>query len=421
MSMTADLVVRHATQIFTAEEGTIQNLIIRNGAIAVQGSSVVWVGFDTDLEHSVEMTSSTIQIDASGCVVTPGFIDPHTHVVFAGSRFQEFEWRLEGKPYLEIMAEGGGILSTVKAVRAATEEALITQSMSRLNRMLAFGVTTCEAKSGYGLDLPSELKLLRVIRALSSLQPVKLVPTFLGAHTVPQEFAKDRNAYVDLVVNEMLPAVIEARLATGCDVYIEEGAFDPQQSERILRAARDGGLSLHAHAGQFSDLGGTEMAARLGASSVDHLDVISQDGLDAMAEAGTVAVLLPGAAASLGLRPPRAERFLEAGVRVALATDCNPGTSYTENLLLMAFIAATAMGLSCADSLRAITSMAARAIGLAEPEGTIVAGASADLVIHSVEDWREILYHFGVTHARQVIIGGRIAFPYPIRHRVPAH
>jgi imidazolonepropionase len=392
--MRADLVIRNASQVVTClgDPG-----VIEGGAVAVRDGKVV--GVDRELEVEGEV------LDARGGVVTPGFVDPHTHVVFAGSRPREFEWRLEGRPYLEILGEGGGILATVRAVREADGDRLVAESLPRILRMLSFGVTTVEVKSGYGLDVEAELKILRAIRTLGELVPVRLVPTFLGAHAFPPEYGDDHEGYVELVIREMIPRVVEEGLARGCDVYVDRGVFDADQAERILRAGKDAGLGVHVHAGQFEDRGGPEMAAGLGALSVDHLDVISDRGLEMMAEAGSVAVMLPGASVSLGQEPPRVERIQEAGVTVALATDCNPGTSYTENLPLMAFEGCTRMGLSVSDAMLGITRNAARAIGV--QGGTIEEGARADLVIHGVGDWREILYHFGVTHVRDVLVAGR--------------
>lgn len=409
MEIEADLLIENAAQVFTAREGRGAPEVLEGATVAVRDREIAWLGPASTAREHVRVSGSTEVVDASECVVTPGFIDPHTHVVFAGSRPREFQWRLQGRPYLEILEQGGGILSTVQSVRQADESTLVAQTLPRLARMLAFGITTCEVKSGYGLDVDTELKMLRVVRTLGQRQPIRLVPTFLGAHAVPAEFAGRRDEYVDLVRGEMLDSVTRDGLASGCDVYVEKAAFSTAQAERVLERARDAGLTLHVHAGQFTDLGGPEMAARLGGSSVDHLDVISDSGLEAMAAAGSVAVLLPGACVSLAQPPPRVERFREAGVHVALATDCNPGTSYTENLPLMAFVAVTQMGMTCEEGLYAITRHAARALGLPDGAGTISRGARADLLVHDASDWREILYHFGVTHVRDVFVGGRRA------------
>ena len=408
MTIAADLVIVNASQVFTATGDGADPGIIEDGAVAVHGDRVAWVGPAKRLPTDVRMPPGDAVIDANRGVITPGLVDPHTHLVFAGSRPREFEWRLEGRPYLDILAAGGGILATVGSVRAATEDDLVEQAIPRLGRMLRFGVTTCEAKSGYGLDVENEMKMLRALERLSHAQPVRILPTLLGAHAFPPGFEDDREGYVDLVVREMIPEAAGAGLAVACDVFVDRGVFSVVQAERILRAALDAGLALHVHAGQFEDLGAPELAARLGALSADHLDVISDRGLEMMSSGGVTAVLLPGAAVSLGHEPPRADRFLASGVRVALATDLNPGTSYTENLPLMAFLGATRMGLGCARALLAVTREAARATGSAPPDGTVAPGALADLVVHGVQDWREILYHFGVAHATHVVVGGRL-------------
>ncbi len=408
MAIPADLVIVNASQVFTSVGDGADPGVIEGGAVAVRGDRVAWVGPGGLLSREVRMPGAGSVIDAGGGVVTPGLVDPHTHLVFAGSRPREFEWRLQGRPYLDILAAGGGILATVAAVRAATEDDLVSQALPRLGRMLRFGVTTCEAKSGYGLDVENEMKILRAMRRLSDLQPVRILPTLLGAHAFPPEYASDRDAYVDLVVREMIPEAARTGLARACDVFVDRSVFSPDQAVRILGAARDSGLALHVHAGQFEDLGAPEIAAGLGAISVDHLNVVSDRGLESMASHSVTAVLLPGAALSLGHEPPRADRFLSRGVRVALATDLNPGTSYTENLPLMAFLGATRMGLGCDRALLAITREAALAVGHHLPDGTVAPGAVADLAVHGVPDWREILYHFGVAHTTHVVVGGRL-------------
>jgi imidazolonepropionase len=295
-------------------------------------------------------------------------------------------------------------------VREVSDDQLVEESLPRLRRMLGFGTTTCEVKSGYGLDPDNEMKILRAASRLDSVQPVKIVPTFLGAHAFPPEYEDDHEGYVDLVIEKMIPLVAREKLASACDAYVDKGVFSTEQAGRIFQAARDHGLAVHIHAGQFEDLGGPELAASMGALSADHLDVVSDEGLEAMARQGCIAVMLPGASVSLGQEPPRVERMIEAGVKVALATDCNPGTSYSENLSLMAFMACTRMGLPVDSALVAITRHAAAALGLAENEGTITARATADLVVHGVADWREILYHFGVSHVRHVVIDGKLVY-----------
>jgi imidazolonepropionase len=269
-------------------------------------------------------------------------------------------------------------------------------------------VTTCEVKSGYGLDPETELKMLEVVKALDDSHAVRLVPTFLGAHVFPEEYRDRQSDYVDLVCNEMIPAVASRNLAAMCDVFVDRGVFNRDQARMILSAGRDAGLLPRLHAGQFSDQGGPELAAELGATCADHMECFSQAGIEAMAEAGVAACLLPGAALSLGMRFPEAKRLREAGVEIALATDCNPGTSMTENLTLMAALGSMAMGLTIEDALRGITCVAARALGLQDEVGSLAPGYRADVVLFDIPDYRSLCYHFGVNHAETVIIGGKI-------------
>ena len=402
-----DLVIRNIGQLLPMDGAG--GFAVEEAALAVAGGKVAWAGEEALLPDRVTVGGDAVTVDAAGGVVTPGFVECHTHLVFAGSRAREFEMRMEGRPYLEILEAGGGILSTVRATRAASDGELERSALERIGRLLAFGVTTCEAKSGYGLSTEAELRILRVVRSLGGRTAVRLVPTFLGAHAVPPEHRENKERYVDLVVEEMIPAVAAEGLAAFCDVYIERGAFDYAETERILTAARAKGLGLKLHAGQFEDLGGAGLGARLGAASVDHLEKVSDAGLAAMARAGTVAVLLPGAAFCIRERMPDARRIKGAGVRVAVSTDLNPGTSMTENLPLMMTMAVVNGGMAMEDAMRAVTVHAAAALALGDGTGTLAPGAPADFVIHRARDWREIAYHFGAGSAESVYIGGRKA------------
>ena len=411
----ADLIIRNIGQLLPMDGGTgdasQQDIrTIENSALAVGDGKVIRAGELSGLEGSVAVTDETKTIDAGGCVVTPGFIECHTHLVFASSREKEFQMRMEGKSYLEILEAGGGILSTVRATREASEEELVLSAMKRLNILLSFGVTTCEIKSGYGLDTETELKMLRVMAALQQSQPVRIVPTFLGAHALPPEYRDDREKYIDLVIKEMIPAVAEQNLARFCDVYLEKGAYSRKETERILLAAREKGLLPKLHAGQFNDLDGAGLGARLGAVSIDHLEKVSDEGLAAMAEQGVTAVILPGAAFFVREKTADAARMRKAGVKVAVSTDCNPGSSMTENLPLMLTMAVVNGGLGLKDAIEGATTSAAAALALPHPAGTLAVGAPADIVIHDVRDWRGIVYHFGMSHARTVIIGGNVVF-----------
>lgn len=381
---------------------------VSNAALAARDGAVVWLGEEVEVKKQVGLVEDATVIDAKGKVALPGLVDPHTHLVFAGSRHKEFALRLAGADYLEILAAGGGILNTVRNTRAASHQELEHAARPRLDRLMSFGVTTCEVKSGYGLDVETELKMLEVIRALDRAHPVRLVPTFLGAHVFPEEYRERHADYVELICREMIPEVASRELAVMCDVFLDQGVFDREQARSILNAGLDAGLLPRLHAGQFSDQGGPELAAELGAKCADHMEWFSQAGIEAMAEAGVAACLLPGAALSLGMRFPEAKKLRNAGVEVALATDCNPGTSMTENLTLMATLGAMAMGLSIEDALRGITCVAARALGLEGEVGTLAPGYRADIALFDVPDYRSLCYHFGVNHAHTVIIGGEV-------------
>jgi imidazolonepropionase len=380
--------------------------VIARGAIAIRDSKVVDVGGS---ERIRDLYEAPTEIGAAGCVVSPGLIDPHTHAVFAGSRHLEFGLRMRGASYLEILEAGGGIHSTVQATRAASLEDLVAQSLPRIAAALEFGVTAMEVKSGYGLDMETEIKMLQAAHKLSRAQPVELVPTYLGAHVVPREYQDRRGDYVDLMASRVIPAIAQQGLASACDVFLDRGAFDADEARTVLAAAKANGLAPKIHAGQFTDQGGPQLIAELGGLSADHLEVISDAGVTAMAEAGVVANLLPGAAFSLGDDFPDGRRLADAGVRVALATDDNPGSSRTENLPLMASMGATRMGLTCAEAWKGVTVNAAAALGIDDRAGALLPGRRADLLLLAIPDFRSFLYHFGTNHTAVVMTNGSIA------------
>jgi imidazolonepropionase len=379
---------------------------IADGALAIRGGIVVDVGPSEKIRDQYEAVEL---IDARDHVVAPGLVDPHTHAVFAGSRHLEFGMRMAGASYLEILEAGGGIHSTVGATREATLDELVTQSLPRLASALEFGVTTMEIKSGYGLDESTEIKMLEAVRELAGRQPVRLVPTYLGAHVVPKEYKNRRDDYIDLMTTTVIPKVATTGLASACDVFLDEGAYDLDEARTVLGAAAENGLALKIHAGQFTDRGGPQLIAELGGLSADHLEHVSDEGVSAMSEAGVVANLLPGAAFSLRDHFPDGRRLADAGVAVAVATDDNPGSSRTENLPLMASMGAARMGLTCAEAWQAITVHAARALGAEDRAGTLEIGKPADLVLLAIPDFRAFLYHFGINHTALVIVGGSIA------------
>ena len=378
-----------------------------DGAVVVEGDRIGWLGPTRDLRP---FPVDAQVLDASSKVVLPGFIDSHTHLIFAGSREDEFEQRVRGESYQEIAAKGGGINATVRRVRQSTKEELKALARPRLQRMLSFGVTTVEVKSGYGLSLADEIKCLEAVAELNAEGPLELVPTFLGAHAVPPEYADNRDAYLRLLRDTMLPDVARQRLAEFCDIFCETGVFSVAESDGILKRARDLGLKLKLHADELTPFGGAELAARLGAVSADHLLCITERGIDALAASGTVATLLPGTAFFLGLPYAPARRLIERGVRVALASDCNPGTCPTENLPLIGAMACTQMKMTPAEVVAGLTIHAAAAVGRADRIGSVEIGKQADLIIFDVPDFRHLFYHFGVNHVERVIKRGRVVY-----------
>jgi imidazolonepropionase len=350
------------------------------------------------------------RLDGAGGTLVPGFVDAHTHLPWAGSREEEFARRLAGATYQEIAASGGGILSTVAATRRASEEELVAGVTRRLDHMLAHGTTTAEAKSGYGLDLAAETKQLRAIRRAAAVHPVDLVPTLLAAHEVPPEHRADRGRYLDLVCEEIVPAVAEAGLARFCDVFCEAGVFDAAESRRVLEAGARHGLAPRLHADEFVDSGGAELAAALGALSADHLVAVSDAGVEALARSGVTAVLLPGTSFFLHHhRYAPARRLIAAGVPVALATDCNPGSSYTESVPMILVLAVYELGMTVEEALTAATLNAAACLGVAAEVGTVEEGKRADLVLLEAPNLLHLAYHFGVNPVAAVVKGGRVA------------
>ncbi|HJT76006.1 MAG TPA: imidazolonepropionase [Gemmataceae bacterium] len=410
------LVIRNAAQLVTVASGRERRLagramgqptVIPDGAVVVRDGRIEWIGPTGQLPP---LPPETQVIDAAGKTVLPGLIDSHTHLVFAGSRENEFEQRLLGRTYQEIAAQGGGINATVRLVRHASKAELKALARRRLDRLLRFGVTTVEVKSGYGLSLEGELKCLEVIAELNAEGPQELVPTFLGAHAVPPEFRDDREGYLRLLLDEMLPEVARSRLAEFCDVFCETGVFGLEKTERILTRARDLGFGLKVHADELTPLGGAELAARLGAASADHLLYVSDAGIEALAASGTVATLLPGTAFFLGMPYAPARRLIDRGAAVALASDCNPGTCPTENLPLVGTMACTRMGMLPAEVVTALTLNAAAALGRADRLGSLAVGKQADLIICNTPNYQHLFYHFGVSHVEQVIQRGRVVY-----------
>lgn len=414
---TADLLVEHAAEVLTVASpspgprvgAALREVgLIRDGAVAAADGQIVAVGPTPQVRDAVRLEPGATVVDASGRVVLPGFVDPHTHLVFAGDRIAEFERRLAGASYLEIAAAGGGILSTVAATRAADEETLVALGLARLDRLLRSGTTTVEVKSGYGLTVEDEVKQLRVVHRLSARHEVDLIATVLAAHAVPPEFARDPDGYVRLVTEEILPAVADEDLAEFCDVFCDVGAFTAPQARAVLDAGSALGLVPKLHADEFADLGGARLAADAGAISADHLLHAAEDGLEAMAESGVIAVLLPSTAYFLGLPFAPARRMIALGVPVALGSDYNPGSSPTWAMPAVISLACVGMRLLPAEAIAAATINAAWAIGMAEEVGSLESGKAADLVVLDVGDHRELAMHLGAPVVRQVVKRGRL-------------
>lgn len=408
----ADLVVESAAQVVTCEpargEGPVG--VIPDGAVAAEGERIVWVGPASRLTAEVELGPGARRHNAGGRAVLPGFVDSHTHAVFAGVRDKEYAMRARGVTYPEIAAQGGGILATVRATRQASVDELVALTRPRLDLMLAHGTTTAEVKSGYGLTTADELKMLEVMRRLDAEHPVDVIPNFCGAHEVPPEFRGRTDAYVDLVVTEMLPEVARRRLARYVDVFCEEGVFSIAQSRRVLEAGAQHGLRAKFHADEFVGLGGAELAAEIRALSADHLLKASCEGVARLKAADVTATLLPGTAFFLGLPTAPARSFLETGVRVALASDFNPGSSMGLNLQLVMTMAVSQMKMSLEEALLGVTAHAARGMGLADEVGSLAPGKLCDFLIVDAPSWEQVAYFYGVNHVRQVIKRGRLVW-----------
>ncbi len=415
----ADFLLCNAGEIVTPEgrtalrgAGARRLLRVEGGAIAALNGTIVAVGAERNVRDAVQLQPGAAVVDARGASVIPGFVDPHTHAVFGPPRAAEYAARLEGKTYQEIAAAGGGIHSSVRDVRARSEDDLVTLAVPRLHRMLAHGTTTLEIKTGYGLTLSDELKLLQAIARLRSHTPQDLVATFMGAHEIPLEHRAGRAAYVQLVIEKMLPAA--AGLAEFNDVFCEPSVFTLAESEAILQAGVAHGLRPKLHADELEPYGATELACRLGAVSADHLMFVSEAGVQSLAASATVAVLLPATSFGLASRHwAPARRLLDAGAAVALATDFNPGSSYCESMQAVWSLACSMLRMTPDEGLVAATLNSAAALGRAARVGSLEPGKRCDLLVLHSEDYREVPYHFGVNNVRSVVVGGRVAWTDP--------
>jgi imidazolonepropionase len=399
----ADLVVTGASQLVTCEPGLGDGPlgVIERGALAGFEGKVVWAGPESDLRDAVEIVPDAHEIDAAGGAVIPGLVDPHTHLVFAGDRSEEFAARLRGEPY-----RAGGVRTTVAATRAAPSEDLTALARARLDRFYAHGVTTVEAKSGYGLTSEHERRLIEITARLD--HPVEVVRTFMGAHVLPDEYAPNPNAYVDLIVEGMIPSL--GNLAEFCDVWCEDGAFSQAQCRRILRAAHREGLGIKVHAEQLGHSGGATVAAEFGAVSAEHLEHATDEDALALSRSRTVAVLIPGASMMTGAPFAPARMLLERGVRVALSTDLNPGTSYSENLQLVVALACSHLKMTPEEALLGVTRHAAAALSRESIVGSLAPGARADLVVLEGRSYLDLAYHYGLNLAR-VVLSARTRLP----------
>lgn len=383
--------------------------LIADGALAIYNEKIVAVGTTAEVEESGWVGDTTHRINASGKLVTPGFIDPHTHVLYAGSREHEMALKIKGVPYLEILKQGGGILSTVRKTVQANDEELKAQTLKRLRTMLKMGTTTAEVKSGYGLSLKEEIRALRLIRELNGEQPIDLVPTFLGAHAVPPGYSEE--SFTEYIVQEMLPQVAENKLAEYCDVFCELGVFSVASSAKILQAARKLGFKLKLHADELANSGGAELAGRLQAVSADHLLQASDQGISAMAQHGVIGVILPATSFNLAKNNyARARAMIEKGMAIALATDSNPGSSPTESMPLVLTLASLYLRLTPEEALTAATINAAHAIGRANMAGSLEVGKQGDVLILDVPNLDYLPYHFGANPVELVVKKGRIVW-----------
>ncbi|MFW6449296.1 MAG: imidazolonepropionase [Halobacteriota archaeon] len=403
--MTDALTVIHgATELVVGAGDDAPLEVVEDGAVAIEDGTVAEVGTSDEVTRRFPPSNADTAIDASGRVVLPGFVDSHTHAVYAGDRSDEFVARLSGVTYQELLAEGGGILRTVRAVREATEADLRDRLLDVLDVMLAHGATTVEVKSGYGLTVDAECKMLRAVHAADERHPIDLVATFLGAHAVPPE--SDRTAYVDEVVDEQLPAVVDEGLATYCDVFCDEGAFTREEAARILRIARELGLQLKLHAEEFARLGDSGLAAELGATSADHLLRATDEDARALADAGVIPTLLPGTAFTLGVDYADHERFLEAGAHPAIASDFNPNC-HSPSMVMTVQLATHGMGMTPDAAVRAATVEAARAVDRPD-RGHLRPGAVGDVAILDVPDRVHLAYTFGVNPVETVLKDGEV-------------
>ena len=414
--MNGNIMIKDASQLvtcsgFSAKHGKeMSNLhIINNGAVVIEDGIITAVGSSEDILSDFNESEFEI-IDAQGKAVLPGFVDSHTHLVFGGYRAEEFSWRLRGDSYMDIMQRGGGIFHTVKSTRQATKEQLIEAGIKRLDSMLSFGVTTVEGKSGYGLDCSTEMKQLEVMQKLDELHPVDIVKTFLGAHAVPEEYKSKNNQYIDYLIDKVMPEITKRNLAEFCDVFCEENVFSVEQSRKLLSKAKEMGMKIKIHADEIVHTGGAELAASIGATSADHLLQVSDKGIRDMAESGVVATLLPGTAFSLKEPYARGRYMIDHQCAVAIATDFNPGSCFTESIPLIIALATLYMDMTIEEAISALTINGAAALDRADTIGSIDVGKNGDIIVLEFPSYKYIPYHIAVSTVEKVVKRGNLVF-----------
>ena len=419
--MNGNIFIKNASELvtcsgFAAKKGhEMSELhIIPDGAVIVREGIIDAVGTTQELETTLQKSGSDLSefdtIDAQNKAVLPGFIDPHTHFIFGGYRADEFSWRLRGDSYMDIMKRGGGILNTVRETRKASANELLQTGIKRLDAMLSFGVTTVEGKSGYGLDSDTEIKQLEVINHLDGIHYIDIIPTFLGAHAVPEDYKGRADEYIDYLIEDVMPQVAERKLAEYCDVFCENNVFSVDQSRRLLTRARELGFKLKLHADEIVQLGGAELAAEINATSADHLLQASDEGIRQMAQADVVATLLPGTAFSLKEPYARGRFIIDSNCAVALATDFNPGSCFTESIPLIVALATLYMNITTEEAVSALTINSAAALDRADTIGSIDAGKQGDLVVLEYPSYKFIPYHIGISTVEKVVKKGNIVF-----------
>ncbi len=411
-----NIIIKNASELvtckgFEAKKGKEMNElhVINDGAVIIEDGIIKAVGKTEKVVNGIDESNYQV-FDASGKTVMPGFVDSHTHLVFGGYRAEEFSWRLRGDSYMDIMKRGGGIINSVRGTMEASKEELIELGKKRLNSMLSFGVTTVEGKSGYGLDYDTEIKQLEAMEELNRIHPLDIITTFLGAHAVPKDYKGKEDEFIDFIIENVLPVVKERNLAEFCDIFCEQNVFSVEQSRRLLSKAKEMGMKLKLHADEIVRLGGAELAAELGAVSADHLLQASDEGIKAMAENNVVATLLPGTAFSLKEEFARGRFMIDNGCAVALATDFNPGSCFTESIPLIISLATLHMNMTPEETITALTINGAAAIDRADEVGSIDVGKKGDIVIHEFPSYKFLPYHIGVSTVERVIKNGEMIY-----------